>query len=127
MSLKVVILQSAETDLKEIRTYLTKQFSTQTWQNTYANLKTTIRHLGSQPYAGSVPEEIEKLNLSHYRQTLSGMNRIIYEVREQTVYVHIIADTRKNLPTLLMRRLLQGNPCVRTVNPAHSKTPAPQP
>ncbi|WP_367373822.1 type II toxin-antitoxin system RelE/ParE family toxin [Pseudomonas lini] len=110
MSLKVVILQSAETDLKEIRTYLTKQFSTQTWQNTYDNLKAAIRHLGSQPYAGSVPEEIEKLNLSQYRQTLSGMNRIIYEVRGQTIYVHIIADTRKNLPTLLMKRLLQGNP-----------------
>ncbi len=110
MSLKVVILQSAETDLKEIRTYLTKQFSTQTWQNTYANLKAAIRHLGSQPYAGSVPEEIEKLNLSQYRQIVLGMNRIIYEVREQTVYVHIIADTRKNLPTLLMKRLLQRNP-----------------
>lgn len=110
MSLKVVILQSAETDLKEIRTYLTKQFSTQTWQNTYANLKATIRHLGTQPYAGSIPEEIEKLNLSQYRQILSGVNRIIYEVREQTVYVHIIADTRRNLPSLLMKRLLQGNP-----------------
>ena len=110
MSLKVVILQSAETDLKEIRTCLTKQFSTQTWQNTYANLKAAIRHLGSQPYAGSVPEEIEKLNLSQYRQTLSGMNRIIYEVRGQTFYVHIIAGTRRNLPSLLMKRLLQGNP-----------------
>ncbi|CAI8939649.1 toxin ParE1/3/4 [Pseudomonas sp. IT-P253] len=110
MSLKVVILQSAETDLKGLRTYLIKQFSTQTWQSTYANLKVAIRHLGTQPYAGSIPEEIEKLNLSQYRQILSGMNRIIYEVREQTIYVHIIADTRKSLPTLLMKRLLQGNP-----------------
>ncbi|MGL6242955.1 type II toxin-antitoxin system RelE/ParE family toxin [Pseudomonas sp.] len=108
MSLKVVILQSAEIDLKELRTYLTKQFSTQTWQSTYTDLKTVIRNLGVQPYAGSIPEEIEKLNLSQYRQILSGMNRIIYEIRGQTVYVHIIADTRKSLPTLLMKRLLQG-------------------
>lgn len=108
MSLKVVILQSAEIDLKEIRTYLIKQFSTQTWQSTYAELKAVIRNLGLQPCAGSIPEEIEKLNLRHYRQILSGKNRIIYEIREQTVYVHIIADTRKNLPTLLMKRLLQG-------------------
>ncbi|MGV8886978.1 MAG: type II toxin-antitoxin system RelE/ParE family toxin [Pseudomonas sp.] len=108
MSLKVVILQSAETDLKELRTYLIKQFSPQTWQSTYADLKAVIRNLGIQPYAGSIPEEIEKLNLSQYRQILSGMNRIIYEIREQTVYVHIIADTRKSLPTLLMKRLLQG-------------------
>ncbi|KOX98724.1 type II toxin-antitoxin system RelE/ParE family toxin [Pseudomonas nunensis] len=110
MSFKVVILQSAETDLKELRTYLTKHFSTQIWQGTYASLKAAIRHLGTLPYAGSIPDEIEKLNLRHYRQILSGMNRVIYEVREKTVYVHIIADTRKDLPTLLMKRLLQSNP-----------------
>jgi len=110
MSLKVVILQSAETDLKELRTWLIKQFSTQTWQSTYTSLKSATRHLGTQPYSGSIPEEIEKLHLSQYRQILSGMNRIIYEVRDQTVYVHIIADTRKKLPALLMKRLLQGNP-----------------
>ena len=109
MSLKVVILQSAETDLKELRTYLIKQFSTQAWQSTYTSLKAAIRQLGMQPYAGSIPQEIEKLHLSQYRQILSGMNRIIYEVREQTAYVHIIADTRKSLPTLLMKRLLQRN------------------
>ncbi|WP_213940171.1 type II toxin-antitoxin system RelE/ParE family toxin [Pseudomonas sp. dw_612] len=110
MSFKVVILQSAETDLKDLRTYLIKHFSSQTWQSTYASLKAAIRHLGTLPYAGSIPDEIEKLNLSQYRQILSGMNRVIYEVREQTVYVHIIADTRKDLPTLLMKRLLHSNP-----------------
>ena len=107
MSLKVVILQSAESDLKELRAYLIKQFSAQTWQSTYAALKASIRDLATQPYKGSIPQEIEKLHLSQYRQVLSGMNRIIYEVREQTVYIHIIADTRKSLPSLLMKRLLQ--------------------
>ena len=110
MSFKVVVLHSAETDLKELRTYLIRQFSRQTWQSTYASLKAAIRHVGAQPYSGSFPEEIEKLNLSQYRQVISGMNRVIYEIREQTVFVHIIADTRKSLPTLLMKRLLQGNP-----------------
>ncbi|MNO95040.1 Plasmid stabilization system protein [compost metagenome] len=110
MRSKVVILQSAETDLKELRSCLIKNFSNQTWQSTYSSLKAAIRHLGEQPYTGSIPEEIEKLNLSQYRQILSGMNRVIYEVREQTVFVHIIADTRKSLPALLMKRLLQGNP-----------------
>ncbi|POA26168.1 MULTISPECIES: type II toxin-antitoxin system RelE/ParE family toxin [Pseudomonas] len=109
MSFNVVILQSAETDLKELRSYLTQQFSAHTWQNTYATLKAAIRHLATQPYAGSIPEEIKRLNISQYRQVLSGMNRVIYEVREKTVYIHIIADTRKNLPTLLMKRLLQVN------------------
>ncbi|MCJ8203099.1 type II toxin-antitoxin system RelE/ParE family toxin [Pseudomonas sp. RGM2987] len=110
MSLKVVILQSAETDIKELRLYLIERFSLQTWQSTYAALKTAIRHLTTQPYAGSIPQEIERLNLGQYRQILSGMNRIIYEVRGQTLYIHIIADSRKNLPALLLKRLLRSNP-----------------
>ncbi|MGN8275429.1 type II toxin-antitoxin system RelE/ParE family toxin [Pseudomonas sp. SMN5] len=110
MSLKIVILQSAETDLKELRVYLTERFSVQAWQSTHASLKTAIRHLATFPYAGSIPDEIEKLNLGQYRQVLSGMNRIIYEVRGQTIYIHIIADSCKSLPALLMKRLLRGNP-----------------
>ncbi|CAI8834646.1 MULTISPECIES: type II toxin-antitoxin system RelE/ParE family toxin [Pseudomonas] len=110
MSLKVVILQSAQTDLKELRTYLIKQFSSQTWQSTYADLKIAILGLADLPYSGSIPEEIEKLNLGQYRQIISGMNRVIYEVREKTVFVHIIANSRKSLPSLLMKRLLNGNP-----------------
>lgn len=110
MKLKIVILQSAETDLKELRTYLIERFSFQTWQSTYASLKTAIRHLETLPYVGSIPEEIERLNLGQYRQILSGMNRIIYEVRGQTIYIHIIADNRKSLPALLMKRLLLSSP-----------------
>lgn len=110
MSLKVVILQSAQTDLKELRTYLVRQFSTHIWQSTYTDLKTAILGLADLPYSGPVPEEIEKLNLGQYRQIVLGMNRIIYEVREKTVFIHIIVDTRKSLPTLLMNRLLRRNP-----------------
>lgn len=66
-----------------------------------------MRRLETQPYAGSIPEEIERLNLSQYRQILSGMNRIIYEIRDKTIYIHIIADTRKNLQALLLKNLMQ--------------------
>jgi plasmid stabilization system protein ParE len=110
MSLRVVILQSAEADLKELRTYLLRQFSSQTWQNTYIDLKVAILGLADLPLSGSIPEEIEKLNLGQYRQIVCGMNRVIYEVREKSVFVHIIVDTRKSLPALLMKRLLNSNP-----------------
>lgn len=107
MSLKVVILESAEHDLKELRGYIVKNFSLKTWQNTYDNIKEVIRNLKTFPYTGSIPEEIEKLNLSQYRQVISGMNRIIYEVRQDTLYIHIIVDGRRDLTSLLTRRLLR--------------------
>jgi plasmid stabilization system protein ParE len=107
MSFKVVILESAEYDLKELRDYIVKNFSLETWQNTYDKLKKAIRNLKIFPHAGAIPEEIEKLNLSQYRQIISGMNRIIYEVRQDTIYIHIIVDARRDMQPLLTRRLLR--------------------
>ncbi|MBC3255484.1 type II toxin-antitoxin system RelE/ParE family toxin [Pseudomonas paralactis] len=107
MTFKVVILHSAKRDLKDLKSYLSRQFSAATWQQSYDAIKQAIRLLDAQPYAGSIPEEIEKLNLSQYRQVVSGMNRIIYEIRAPFIYVHIIADTRKNLQALLLKNLIQ--------------------
>jgi len=109
VSFKVVILEAAEQDLKEIRTYIIRNFSFETWQSTYENIKISIRNLKEFPLAGAIPEEIEKLNLSQYRQVLSGMNRIIYEVRQDTLYIHIIVDARRSMKSLLTRRLLRIN------------------
>jgi len=107
MSFKIIILESAEHDLKELRRYIVKDFSQETWQKTFDRIKEAIRNLKTFPYAGSIPEEFEKINLSQYRQVLSGMNRIIYEVRQDSVYIHLIADTRRDLKALLTRRLLR--------------------
>jgi len=105
--MKIVILASAEYDLKELRSYIIKNFSHDTWQKTYGKLKESIRNLASFPYLGSIPEELETLNLSQYRQILSGMNRIIYETRQDTVYIHIIVDSLRDMKSFLMRRLVR--------------------
>ncbi|MGD0960556.1 MAG: type II toxin-antitoxin system RelE/ParE family toxin [Methylomonas sp.] len=107
MSVKIVILESAEQDLKELREYLVKNFSVATWRETYGKLKKAIRVLKDNPYSGAILEEFETLNLSQYRQILSGMNRIIYEVRRDILYIHIIVDARRDLKSLLIRRLLR--------------------
>ena len=105
--MKIGILASAEYDLKELRSYIIKNFSHDTWQKTYGKLKESIRNLASFPYLGSIPEELETLNLSQYRQILSGMNRIIYETRQDAVYIHIIVDSRRDMKSFLMRRLVR--------------------
>lgn len=47
MTFKVVMLQSAQTDLKTLRHYIIKQFSASTWQATYEHLKSSIRMLAA--------------------------------------------------------------------------------
>ena len=106
---RVFILASAEQDLKEFKAHVIKNFSLSAWQNTFAGIKETIRHLEYFPQPGFISEEIEKLNLTQYRQVLSGMNRIIYEIRHGNIYVHLIADARRDMYSLLTRRLLRAN------------------
>ena len=105
--MRVVILESAQSDLMALRGYIVKNSSTTTWQATYTKLKTTIRNLAMFPHLGGIPDELASLNLTQYRQVLSGMNRIIYEVRHEVVYVHLIVDTRRDLKDVLMQRLLR--------------------
>jgi hypothetical protein len=47
------------------------------------------------------------LNLSEYRQVLCGMNRIIYEIRQDVVFIHAVVDVRRDMVSLLTRRLLR--------------------
>lgn len=105
--MRVVILDSAEQDLKELRSYVVKNFSQDTWLKTYGKLKESIRHLATFPLLGAVPPELETLNLSQYRQIVSGMNRIIYEPRADAVYIYLIVDSRRDLQSLLMQRLMR--------------------
>jgi len=45
--------------------------------------------------------------MRNYRQVLTGMNRIIYEVRGEVLYIHIVCDACKDLHSLLVRRMLR--------------------
>ena len=58
---------------------------------------------------GSLVPELEDLHLTAYPQLLAGQNRIIIERgQNDTVYVHMIAHTSRNLEALIRRRLLSS-------------------
>ncbi|WP_196222186.1 hypothetical protein [Burkholderia ubonensis] len=40
---------------------------------------------------------------------IAGMNRIVYEVRGDIAYIHVVCDTRKDLKSILLRRLLRSD------------------
>lgn len=105
--MRTVILASAKADLLQLRSYLLKNFSQAVWQASYGKLKESIRSLATFPHLGGIPPELEDLQMRTYRQLICGMNRIIYEVRADTVYIHMIMDTRRDIKAHLMRRLVQ--------------------
>ena len=105
--MKIVLLASAELDLKELRSYIVKDFSAATWQKTFQQIKASVWNLASLPMQGAIPDELQTLNLTQFRQVLSGMNRIIYEVRQDTIYVHLIVNSRRDFLPFLLRRLVR--------------------
>ncbi|OZA27919.1 MAG: plasmid stabilization protein [Hydrogenophilales bacterium 17-64-11] len=109
MNFQIVFLKPAEHDLRELKGYMVKNFGKDTWQGqaSYIKIKDAVKSIGTFPLGGNVPEELERLNLTQYRQVIAGMNRIIYEVRQEIVYIHIVCDTRKDMKSHLTRRLVR--------------------
>ena len=104
--MKVVFLQSAEADLKALRTYIVKNFGQEVWHASYGKIRDAVAMIESHPKAGRIPPELERLNIAQYRQLLSGMNRLIYELRGDTAYIHIVSDSRRDLQGLLLKRIV---------------------
>ena len=109
MKAQVVFLEQSEHDLIELKHYVLHSFSKKIWQQCFVSLKKTVKRIQLFPESGKIPPELEALNLVQYRQVISGMNRIIYEIRGNIIYIHIICDTRKDLNSLLFNRLLRMN------------------
>lgn len=107
MQYKVVILHQAKLDLHSIKNYILNNHSKKSWQECLIKIKKSINTLKTFPYSGNIPPELETLHLNQYRQVISGMNRIIYEIKGDTVFIHLVCDSRKALKDALTRRLLR--------------------
>lgn len=107
MAYKVHILQSAKLDLKDIKSYVVKDFGVEVWNDKYSNIKKIVSQIEQNPFAGSVPDELRNLDMPQYFQRLSGMSRIIYEVRNEDIYIHLFVDQRRDLTEVLYKRLIR--------------------
>ena len=66
----------------------------------------TAAQLATLPDRGSYPRELLALGIKDYRQVFFKPYRLIYRVSEQDVVVFVIADGRRDMQSLLTRRLL---------------------
>ena len=58
------------------------------------------------PERGTHPKELSALGIREFREVFYKPYRIIYRMERRTVYVYLIADGRREMQTLLSRRLL---------------------
>jgi len=107
MTHQVKVLDYAKADYREIRMWVRMKFGETTWIEVDADFRKVMRQIGDMPLAGLIPPEIAELGMAEYRQRLVGQTRVIYQVKEQTVFVHMFVDTSRDFSTMLNQRLLQ--------------------
>ena len=71
-------------------------------------IEETLGRLSDCTERGNYPRELLDVGIREYREISFKPYRIIYRVMEEDIYVLLIADGRRDMQTLLQRRLLQA-------------------
>ena len=103
---EVMLTEGAEQDIESIYDYIA-EFDSKTNANYVLDrLLEVVESLAVFPDRGTYPKELLALGIRDYRQTAFKPYRVIYRVIAQKVYVYVIADGRRDMQSLLARRLL---------------------
>jgi toxin ParE1/3/4 len=106
MSYEVSLTKDAERDLEEIYFYIAEHDSRASADRVLERLVQATDALRTSPDRGSTVNELRSLGISEYRQIFFKPYRLIYRVHAKQVVVYIVSDGRRDMESLLARRLL---------------------
>ena len=103
---EVLLTEGAEQDLEAIHDYIS-EFDCATNANYVLDeLMAAVESLSKFPERGSYPKELVGLGIKEYRQTFFKPYRLIYRITGSQVIIYLIADGRRDMQSVLTRRLL---------------------
>lgn len=108
MTYSVRLTSAAWRDLEEIFEWIAENDSPENAGYVLDRLTETAESIAALPSRGSPPKELPPRTRSEYRQVFFKPYRVNYEVLRNEVVIHLIADGRRNLQSLLLRRLTAG-------------------
>jgi toxin ParE1/3/4 len=108
MRLEVLLTEDAERDLEDIHSYVAEYDSRQKADYVLDRLLEVSESLATSPERGLLPRELSALGIQEYRQVFFKPYRVIYRHFERRVIIYVIADGRRDMQSLLSRRLLGG-------------------
>jgi toxin ParE1/3/4 len=103
---EVLLTRGAEQDLEAINDYIAEFDSVVNADRVLQQLMKVADGLMRFPNRGSFPRELVALGIKEYRQTAFKPYRLIYRVMGRKVVIYLIVDGRRDLQSLLVRRLL---------------------
>jgi toxin ParE1/3/4 len=106
MFYEVSLTQDAGRDLEEIYLYIAEHDSRASADHVLDRLVKATEALRTSPDRGSFVNELRSLGISEYRQIFFKPYRLIYRLHAKRVIVYVVADGRRDMESLLARRLL---------------------
>ena len=103
---EVLLTQGAEQDLEAIYDYICEFDGVASANYVLDALMDVVESLPRFPERGSYPKELVGLGIKEYRQTFFKPYRVIYRVTGSQVIIYLIADGRRDMQSVLARRLL---------------------
>lgn len=103
---EVLLTEGAEQDLESIYDYIAEFDCKANADYVLDRLLEVVESLSTFPERGTYPNELVALGIRDYRQSAFKPYRVIYRVMAQKVYIYVIADGRRDMQSLLSRRLL---------------------
>ena len=108
MAFQVLLTDDAVRDLEDIRDYIDGHDSRARADYVLDRIEEAFRSLAEHPHRGSYPTELLDIGIREYREVFFKPYRIVYRTVGTTVYVLVIADGRRDMRSLLQRRLLEA-------------------
>jgi len=103
---KVLLTEGAAQDLESIHDYICEFDCVANANYLLDELMEVVENLSKFPERGSYPKELVGLGIKEYRQTFFKPYRVIYRVTGSQVIIYLIADGRRDMQSVLARRLL---------------------
>ncbi|MGI9133324.1 MAG: type II toxin-antitoxin system RelE/ParE family toxin [Rhodoferax sp.] len=103
---EVLLTEGAEQDLEAIHDYISEFDCVANANDVLDELMDVVESLSKFPERGSYPKELVGLGIKEYRQTFFKPYRVIYRVTGNQVIIYLIADGRRDMQSVLARRLL---------------------
>ena len=100
----VMLTDGAEQDLEAIHDYISEFDCVANANYVLDELMDVVESLSRCPERGSYPKELVGLGIKEYRQTFFKPYRVIYRVTGSQVIIYLIADGRRDMQSVLVRR-----------------------
>ena len=108
MPFAVLLTNDAARDLDALYDYIALHDAPQKADNVLEQIEKAFSSLSKFPERGAYPKELAALGIREYREIFFKPYRIIYRIMDKDVYVLLIVDGRRDMQTLLQRRLLDA-------------------